>query len=215
MSEMRRSTRFREVASLLEEQAELRGVALVAGEAAELLAERLSAVARQLGVTERTALQRYVTEDFVAALAQTLGSHAASFREIAGQAEPVTLDTADAGRVIAALGMAVKLAAGHVEKTQADSLAVITDGADALVHIGVALRVSNGPARIQLGGHALVWTRGVLVQTIELLRSGRWDCSCGPHKRWPECGLVQSLTSDLGLAGGWLSPEAGQPGRES
>lgn len=65
-------------------------------------------------MTSRTALG-YVSEDNLESLAEQLGSLAGEYDDAAGEAEPVVILTAAAGRVLAALGMVVKLAAEHVE----------------------------------------------------------------------------------------------------
>lgn len=197
---------------MLRDQAALCGVTMVSGEAAALLAGRLTAVAQQFGVTERWALDRHVTDDFVSVLVETLASHASTYEEVVKATELVSLTTGDAGRLLAALGMALKLAAQHAEQTQADSMAILTDGADAIVTMGAALRASGGTAQVELGGQALVWARGILVQAIDLLRTGQRPCPCnGTHQADSTCTLVPALARDLNLVGGWLSPEKAEP----
>jgi len=208
-SDIRNTKRFRELAGFLRERAGQEGVTFVAGEAEKLLAEQLAAVAGQLRVTQRTVLDRYMTEESLELLAQQLGSLAESYHDAVDTTAPITIETANAGRVIAALGLALKLAAEHVDGDQADAIGIATDCADAMVGIGAAIRAADGAARLQLGGQALVWTRTVLLRTIELIRDGRWTCPCpGPHKTGSACRLQNDLTGDLHLVGGWL-PESG------
>jgi len=138
-------------------------------------------------------LDRYLSDDFVAELAATLGSRAASYREAVADTEPVAIAVGDAGRVVAALGMAVKLAGAHVDRTRADAVGVAADGADALVGIGVAIGVAGGSARVEIGGRTLVWTRAVLVRAVELIRDGRWECPCrGRHEPGGVCDVRRS-----------------------
>jgi hypothetical protein len=205
--DIRNSKRFRETAALLRERAGREGVNLVGGEAEDLLAGRVTAIATQLGVTPRTALG-YVSEDSLELLAQQLGSLAGEYDDAAETAEPVVILSADAGRVVAALGMAVKLAAEHIEGHQADALGITTDGADALVGLGVAMSAAKGASEFRFGGQHLVWTRKVLVRTIELIGDSTWACPCeGPHNGRSACRLQRQLTGDLHLVGGWVPGE--------
>lgn len=180
---------------------------LVGGEAEDLLAGRVTAIAAQLGVTPRTALG-YVSEDNLELLAEQLGSLAGEYDDAAGAAEPVVVRFVDAGRVVAALGMAVKLAAEHVEGHQADAFGITADGADALVGLGVAMSAAKGAGEFRFGGQHLVWARKVLVRTIELIGDGTWACPCeGPDDGEPGCRLQRQLTGDLHLVGGWVPGE--------
>jgi len=154
MSSIQNSKRFRELAGVLRERAALHGLVMMPGEAIELLATQLSAVASQLGISERWALERYVTEEFIDGLAQTLASQAVSYRETVAAAEPVHLLTPNTGRVIASLGMVLKLAAEHADETQTESMAIITDGADALVEVPLQGQ-PRIPANMHPGSFAL------------------------------------------------------------
>jgi hypothetical protein len=192
---------------VLRDEAAERGLTLVAGEAENLLADRVAAVAGTLRVTERTALDTYLTEENVAGIATTLATQAASYRSAVQATEPISLSVAETGRVIAALGMAIKLAAEHAEATGADASGVAHDGADAVVGIGAVIAKAGRAPRVEVGGQMLVWTRGVLVRTIELLRAGRWRCPCRtPHPPGERCVLT-TLIGDLNLVGGWLVDE--------
>lgn len=61
------------------------------GAAEELLAERVGAIAKQLRITQRTVLDRYVSEETLPLLAQQLGEDAGEYREAVVNAEPVTI----------------------------------------------------------------------------------------------------------------------------
>lgn len=160
-------------------------------------------------MTERTALASYISEHTVEALAASLGAMKAKYRSTTGDAEPVTLDAAEAGHVIAALGMAVKLAAGHLEETPTASLGLITDAADAIVRLGAQLRAITALGKVEFGGHELVLARGILAGIIEHLRARQWRCPCGPHPAGAECALAVSLDRDLRRIGGWLAADPG------
>jgi hypothetical protein len=149
-------------------------------------------------VTPRTALG-YVSEDNLELLAQQLGSLAGEYDDAAETTELVIILSTDAGRVVAALGMAVKLAAEHIEGHQADALGITTDGADALVGLGVAMSAVKGASEFRFGGQHLVRTQKVLVRTIELIGDGTWACPCeGPHNGKP--ARRPAAAADRGLA---------------
>jgi hypothetical protein len=212
MTSIQNTKKFRDQASMLRDHAARHGITMLPGEATALLADRLTAVAQQFGISERWALDRYVNDDFIATLVQAIASHAATYQEVVQATEPVSLTTAQAGQILAALGMALKLAAIHAEQTSASSMAMLTDGADTVVAIGAALNAADGTTPIELGGHALVWTRTILVETIGLIRAGQWECPCnGTHAAQPTCTLVPRLARDLNLIGGWLPAEPAAP----
>jgi ABC-type phosphate transport system ATPase subunit len=71
--DIRNTKRFRELAALLRERAGQEGVMLVGGEAEIILADRVTAIASQLRVTQRTALD-YVSEENLELLIQKLSS---------------------------------------------------------------------------------------------------------------------------------------------
>ena len=205
--DIRNTKRFCELAAFLRERAAQNGVTLVAGEAEKILVDRVAAIATRLGLTQRAAFD-YVSEDNLELLAQELGSLGEEYDDAAENAEPITIKVKDVGRVIAALGMAIKLAADHIEAHQGDAVGITTDGADALVGLGVAMRTASDVGEFQLGGQHLVWTRKVLLRTIELIGNGTWACPCeGPHDGAPACRLQRQLTGDLFLVGGWVPDE--------
>jgi hypothetical protein len=154
-------------------------------------------------------LDNCVTGDFLVKFARSLARHAEKYDQAFSEIEPVGLTIAETARVLAATGMALKLAAGHVELTMAESMTILTDGADFIVGIGAAMSAVDGSGQVELGGQILVWIRSILVRTIDLLRSGRWTCPCeGTHGQNPTCTLVPVLARDLSMVGGWPSPGA-------
>jgi hypothetical protein len=206
VAEVRNTKKVRQLAAALRDECALRGVVLVAGEAEEILTTRVRDIADQLGVTERTALDRYLPYNVVAALAETIGTAGAEYRDAVHATEPITLDVAELGRVIAALGMTMKLATDAMETAaeRTEALGVATDCADAVVGAGAALRGSHGATRVQITGPTLVHTRKVLLRAIEMIREGRWTCPCrSQHTPGKTCDLQRRLISDLNLAGGW------------
>lgn len=208
MANVRNTKRFRELAAELRDQCALQGVTLVAGETAELLAAKIEDIAGQLGVTERTAMERYLSEEVLHAIARGIGTAAATYDEAVATTEPVTLSIADAGRVIAALGMTMKLATDAWAQPlgPAEALGVATDTADAVVGIGAALRNAHPGTAVQVGGSTLVYARKVLQRTIELIRNGTWTCPCrSRHAANETCEMQRNLAGDLNLLGGWTT----------
>lgn len=115
---------------------------------------------------------------------------------------------ADVGRIVAAIGMVIKLATEHAVSHQTDALGILTDSADALVGLGVAISTAKGADEFQFGGERLVWTRKIINRTVEFIGDDSWACPCGnPHAGQPACRLQRQLTGDLHLVGGWLPDE--------
>ena len=208
MADVRNTKRFRQLAAELREQCALRGVVLVAGESEEILAVKVDEIARHLGVTERTAMDRYLTDQVVHELAQGIGTAGATYQEAVGTTEPIEISIADTGRVIAALGMTMKLATDALSQPHgpAEALGVATDSADAVVGIGAAIRNTHPGADVLVGGPTLVYAREVLQRTIELIRDETWACPCrSRHAPNETCELQRNLTADLNLLGGWTT----------
>jgi hypothetical protein len=217
VADVRNAKKVRQLAAALRDECALRGVVLVAGQAEELLADRVRDIANQFGITERTALDRYLPDDVVIALADTLGTAGAAYRDAVAATEPVTLTVADLGRVIAAVGMTMKLATDAMESEshRVQALGMATDCADAIVGTGAALRTVPGVTRVELAGPTLVYTRKVLLQAIEQIRDRHWACPCrSRHTPGTVCDLQRNLTSDLNLVGGWPIDGREPPARQ-
>lgn len=70
------------------------------------------------------------------------------------------------------------------------------------------MSTAKGGSEFRFGGQHLVWTRKVLVRTIELIGDGTWACPCeGPRDGKSACRLQRQLTGDLRLVGGWVPGE--------
>ncbi|MFE9651828.1 hypothetical protein [Micromonospora sp. NPDC006431] len=216
MAHFRNTNLFKERLAQLEQEAREQGVVFVPAEAADLLVDRVTAVASQLGVTERTALQTYITPQVIALMAKILGAHAATYHEVMTEAEPMALTVPDAGRVLAALGMVCKLATEQIGEAPADAAGVLTDAADAIVGISAQLRTNTSKQPVTVGGTTLVYSRTVLVRAIDALGSGQWQCPCSePHSpAGSPCSLIVNLKADLAVVGGWPAGADEQPGNE-
>lgn len=208
MAELRSARKVRTLAAELRDQCALLGVHLVAGEAEDVIVAQVRAIAQQLGVTERTALDSYLTDTAVRQAAQTIAATYATRQQAADTVEPILLSATDVGRVLAAVGMTVKLAAVALEQPDghATALGVATDAADAIVGVGVALNGSNRVEAVELAGQTLVLTRTVIQQAIQLIRAGTWPCPCRDrHAVGSGCDLQRRLAADLGVVGGWVA----------
>lgn len=93
MSSIQNSKKFRERADLLQEQAALHGITMVPGEATELLANRLTAVAHQMGISARWALDNYVTDVFVISLVKAIAQQAKTYRPAGQDIRAATVPT--------------------------------------------------------------------------------------------------------------------------
>jgi hypothetical protein len=81
----------------------------------------------------------------------------------------VTLSAFEAARVIAALGMVLKLAAEYAETDRAETLGIIHDGADAIVGIAAAVANAQPAQHLHVGGQDLVLGRKTLNHAIRLI----------------------------------------------
>jgi hypothetical protein len=214
MAEIRRSKKIQRLSTELRDACTERGVHLLAGEADEIVAERIAAMAQTLGVTTQTVLNRYVLEDFIPTLTEVLVNAEAQNRSAVDSVEPVTLDVAEAGRVLASLGMTLKLAVEAMEtgRDRTSALGITTDIADAVVGIGVAVHNRDQAQPVMVAGPTLVYTRKVLNQGIEFLRDGSWKCPCRDrHVRGIACITQLGLERDLNLVGGWADRQDEPP----
>ncbi len=205
VADIRNTKKVRQLAAQLRNECAARGVTLVSGEAEEILADRIRGIAQRLGVNERTVLDRYLLEDTVPALADALAAADTTYHQAVDAVEPVVLDITDTGRVIAALGMTMKLATEALQTPtgHADALGVATDCADAVVGIGAAIR-STDDEDIEIGGATLVYARNVLQRAVQLIHDGTWECPCStPHAPGVTCTLQANLINDMNLLGGW------------
>lgn len=209
MADIRNSKKVRQLAAEVRELCALQGVVLVAGEAEELIAARVTALAADLGITHRTFLDSYLQPTILIPAIAAAVIQANSMRRAAAEAvEPVTLDAKAVGRVIASLGMVMKLAVdqAQVPAKMTAALGVATDGSDAIVGIGVALHQAQPQQILTVGGPTLVYARRVLNRAIELIGEGTWKCPCQEHHdATGRCRLQHSLAADLGALGGWAA----------
>jgi hypothetical protein len=209
VAEIRNSRKLKMRAVEVRESCDERGVFLTAAEAEEALAGSVRDAAVRLGITERTLVDSYLTDEFVAALVDALVAEDGIHQDAMHAAEPMSIACADVGGVIAALGMIMKLVTDALDRNvaRADSMGIATDCADAVVGLGVAVNHADPGGPVQVDGRTLVYSRRVLQRAIRMLRDGTWECSCHrrPHEVDDECTLRHNLMADLRRIGGWDS----------
>ncbi len=152
----------------------LRGVTFVAGKAEAILQQRVSDMANQFGVTERTIKDRYLTTAFIQSLADAIARADREYGRAVANVEPLLLGAADVGRVVAALGLVLKLATNvfEIDAQRVNVLGIATDASDAVVGMGLRYVRSPQTGESKLTGRAQVHARKVLQQAISSLREG-------------------------------------------
>jgi hypothetical protein len=171
--------------------------AIVADDAENVVAFVVESADTRLGVYERWVLDHHVTDEHMSYAAQHEVAGSAPDRRAGDAAELMTLTAYDAASVTVALGALVEHAADYVETYKAEALAVIHNGAGAIV--GIAPALATGPEQpVQISSQVLVWAGVALSAAMELIDAGEWVCGCrrrhGPDR---DCPYVNSLRSAL------------------
>jgi hypothetical protein len=208
MAGLRGSKKVRDRAVELRQALADGGVPVSHAEAVEMILGQVETIARNLGVTERTAVENYVTGPVMEALVRACLAAGAEHAQALYTADTLTLSITDAGHVTVALGVIIKLVAQVLDERphDADALGIATDAADAVVGVGHALRSPTADTVTLEGAHA-VYARRVLTQAIEHLRSSSWTCPGHRHTPGTDCDVTDALVQDLHRVGGWISPD--------
>jgi hypothetical protein len=169
----------------------------VADEARNVVAFVVESADTGLGVYERWVVDHHVTDKHMSYSALHEIPGAAPDRRAADAAELMTLTAYDAASVTVALGAVVEHAADYVETYKTEALAVIHNGAEAIV--GIAPALATGPDQlVQISSQVLAWAGEALIAAIGLIDAGEWVCGCrtrhGPDRN---CPYVNSLRSEL------------------
>jgi hypothetical protein len=205
VAELHNTKRVREMAVVLREAVAAQGASLRDGDHAErLVAERVLEVAQQLGVTPRTAMTSYLTDELVRRWGTNLAAQLRDVELAAHDAEAVQVAVLDGVLVLAAFGVCGVLAMHNIERREhIDPMVVIKDASDSTVHLAVPLYEAGGQP-VEIGGMTIFVGRKVIGMTIEALRNGWWSCTCQePHRTDGGCGLQDRLVHELALLGGW------------
>jgi hypothetical protein len=207
VAELHTSKRVRELAIMLRQAVIEEDGSIPAGDYVErLIAERVIALANDLGVTHRTVLERYLTPDQVRLWARTLVAQLHEAEHLANDAPPVEVDQRDGLLVLAAFGVCGVLAMRNADRHQhVDPMVVIKDALDSTVHVSAPLYQANGQP-VKIGGVTLVVGRKVINMTIQALSNGWWDCTCSDtHRADGGCALQDRLEHELAVLGGWFN----------
>ncbi|MEU8076078.1 hypothetical protein AB0B31_11565 [Catellatospora citrea] len=205
--ELRRSRKVKERADALREACEQLGRQLPPGDSAErIVADKVEQIAQQMGISTRTVLDRYVTDESMRVLANALVRQMQDLTEVMDQAPPVPVSVNDGLLVLAAFGMCSAVALRNLDHSEsADPLIVVRDAADSTVHIAVTLAQADDDP-VDVGGFQLAIGRKVITTVLEQLRAGRWECTCGSaHRADGGCALQDRLALDLASLGGWAT----------
>lgn len=201
-NDITRSKKFREFAELVRVECSRRDVTFFAGQVERFLADRIAFLAQQMGITERSVLDQYLTEDHVTEYAKAISRQLNEANAAADEAPPVKLDHRSAARVSAAHGMAVRLAAEHLEDDQADAIGIVNDAADTVVALGSAV-ARAGESPIEFGGIELTVACKVINQVVDKIQRGQWQCHCPQaHDDQPVCPTAEMMIRDLALLDG-------------
>ena len=204
------SKRIRALADQLRERCADLGTALMPDDALQVIAGVISQTATNLGVTERTVVDRYMTEQHLDAIARATAKANATTLDAIRGADTLTIPRFSVARVVAAIGMCLKLAVAEASAGNATSetgaLGVATDAADAVTGLGAALAADDGSESVTLSGPTAVYARRVITATVNNLRSANWECACGSPHTSDRCSLQRSLIKDLALVNGWVEP---------
>ncbi|MFG1676585.1 hypothetical protein [Micromonospora sp. NPDC049282] len=149
-------------------------------------------------------MQTYIAPHTISLLAKVLAEHAATYRAAADQAEPVTIAVPNAGHLLAAIGVARKLATERTRTDPTDAAGIRTGAADAVAGLGAQLAArTSADEPVIVSGPTPVFSRSVLTRVIDRLTTGSWTCPCRePHPAGKPCTMVRGLTRDLNNVGG-------------
>jgi hypothetical protein len=168
-----------------------------------LVASKAEEIANALGVTPRTVLNSYLTEESIPGMAKSLARQMKGMTAVLDDAPPIQIDTFHGHMVLAAFGMCGAIALRNLDHPSA--MIVLKDASDSTVHVAVALAEQEQEHR-EIGGLALSVARKVITMVLGLLQSGQWPCGCCPAGI-AECKLQRRLAADLASLGGWASPQ--------
>ena len=174
----------------------------------DLLAARVTAMAKALRVQEATIVRSHLsTIDPTEFVAELRFARAETEREVA-DTSPTVLDLDSVGRLIGSLGQAVRcVSLNHQsltgsERDKWDAIGVLDAAGDGLTLLGAALNDADntaGRVSVLLSDEAVVHTRHSLEQTISNLTSGKWSFDHGASL---DAGVAKRMAEDLALLPG-------------
>lgn len=201
--ELHNTRKVKLLAQTLRSEVARLGLELPPGDSAQrLVASRAEEIATMLGITPRTVLTSYMTDESLTTMAKTIAREMKGLTAVLDEAPPVKLDAHHSYTVLAAFGMCGVLALHNLDHPSA--MIVLKDAADSTVHVAVSFAQS---ADGEIGGFTLSVARKVLTMVLDMLRSRQWNCTCCPTgSDTGRCQLQQRLATDLAALGGWVPP---------
>ncbi|HCT80726.1 MAG TPA: hypothetical protein DGG94_03040 [Micromonosporaceae bacterium] len=181
------------------------GFDLPPGDSAQrLVASKAEEVAATLGITPRTVLTSYMTDESMREMAKAVARQMKGLTAVLDEAPPIELDARHGYTVLAAFGMCEVLALHNLDHPNA--MIVLKDAADSTVQVAVSLAQGSGETR-EISGLTLSVARKVITMALDMLRNGQWRCTCcAPGTSTVGCELQRRLAVDLGHLGGWTPP---------
>jgi hypothetical protein len=173
------SRSFRRLAQQLRDGCQRRGVVLPDGAAEHILADRIHTVAELLRVTERHAMQTYVTDETIEQIVD-LCVQAKAERDLEVElSSPMLLPIPQAARVIAGLGMAI--AAATTSPDHSTATTAIRESSDALTQIALALSRAGDAGAALIEAATAVTARAELTRFAEHLADQTWTIPDHDH----------------------------------
>jgi hypothetical protein len=194
--ELRNTRKVKLLAQTLRGEVSRLGVDLPPGDSAQrLVASKVEEIAGQLGVTTRTVLDSYLTDDTVRTMAKAVARQMKGLTAALDETPAIMISTGDGLMLLAAFGVCGSLALRNLEHPNA--MIVLKDATDSTFHIAVSLAESDAQ-ETEIGGLGLSVARKVLAMVVGSLREQVWGCGCAPtHARTDDCELLLRLAADL------------------
>ncbi|MDT4991382.1 MAG: hypothetical protein QOH97_1274 [Actinoplanes sp.] len=174
----------------------------------DLVAVRVTAMAKALRVQEATIVRSHLsTIDPTEFVAELRFARAETEREVANTS-PTVFDLDSAGRLVASLGQAVRcMSLNHQslagsERDKWEAIGVLDAAGDGLTLLGEALKDADntaGRVSVLLSDEAVVHARNSIEQTISNLTSGKWSFGHGASL---DAGVAKRMAQDLALLPG-------------
>jgi hypothetical protein len=167
-----KSQRFRLLAQQLRDGCQRRGLTLPDGAAEHILADHITAIAKRLRITDRHAMQTYLTDETIDQLVDKC-LQAKAERDIeVDLASPLLLPIAHAARIIAGLGMAITAATTSADHNNATT--AIREASDTLTNIALALSHAADTGHALINPATAVAARAELTRFADHLADGTW-----------------------------------------
>lgn len=196
------TTSIRKFSARLRAACAHRGVHLRDGAAEEFLADHVRSIATTLGITQRQAMLRYVTDHTIQAPADVIAERAERLQTTIDTASPLLISIPDAARIVAALGQAACWAAVNTERDPWHAKRMAETAGTMVTRWALAIGQAHGSDPVALiGADTAVGTRHVLATMAEKLSTGTWNApsSNGDDQQQANLRLRDAITQDLAL----------------